>query len=600
VEGSLRRSEQVAAFVGEDRRYQLLELINQDALGTLWRARDLQLNAPVTIRIISEPLVRSHAQVDEFRRQMNEVYPRLDHPNIAWVYYFSQGEGPVQFVVMEEVPGQTLAQWLHRPLLDSVKTLGIVAQIADGLQAAHHLGLSHGALTEDSVMLGPDGSVKLIDFGVGRLVPLAAQPGNRPQPGPRASDGPAEDVYRLGTILRGMWGGPMPSFTKLMDATERELLRRLHASLDPDPAARPPAKMLASALRRVMQQPRSPGVGLFGPVAPTREQAVAPEPAGQTQEEARRSGESSTMEDAALAQQAEEARNDEAAGRAEERARAERARQAEEALRPEARRGEEAVRTPSGRRVRRAAKRAQAARQAEEVARAEATRLAGECRQATKGAREAEARRAEVARQAEVAAGRAEEVKKGEMETLAEAARLSKEASRLHEAAQREKARLAQVGRRAEEAALRADRARKAEAAAREELARRAEEARKAEAQARRSGQPWEPDEPGPVETALAGEESTGGDPVRRSMPATRPVPLEVGATGFGPRPNRWARRGGAAPRSRLNWLLMIAVFVIAAVATFVLSRVNLPDRQPRGPAEETETSVPPGWGWTD
>jgi hypothetical protein len=231
-------------FVRWGGRYRLIRIVAEDPLGQIWQGEDASLRAPVTIRIVAEALTEDSDRVDAFRRRLSALIRRLEHPNIAWVYAYGE-EGPAEFVVMEDLAGQTLAQRLRQgPGLRAREGFGIAAAIARGLQAAHDLGFAHGALTADSIMLIDDGSVKIMDFGLAELRPPSA---NRPD-----SEGSAGDVLALGTLLRAM------SDARLADVSSgdlrpgpgmgAELVRLWRDSLDPDPGSRPPAGALAGAL----------------------------------------------------------------------------------------------------------------------------------------------------------------------------------------------------------------------------------------------------------------------------------------------------------------------------------------------------------------
>jgi len=402
-----------SAVVGEDGRYRLIRLIGEDGLGQLWQGEDAPLQAPVTIRIVRESLTRDQARVDASHQQLNALYPRLAHPNIASVYYYNNGQdGPVEFVVMEELGGQTLAHRLERGAeLRPREGFAIGAEIAEGLQAAHDLGFAHAALTSHSVMLNDDRSVKIMDFGLAALLPNAKE-----RPG---SEGPADDVLALGALLREMSGSRSggrpagdPASGKAIGA---ELARLWRASLDPDPATRPTAEAFAWALREVAE-PR-PGRDVR-PVEgadtalrldePERLEEEEEEEARRKAAEARKAEERRALLEAQAteARRAEEAqRKAEEARKAEEVAEAEQAKLSQEAARArEVARQEEKVRTELVRRAENAARQAETARAAAAATRARKTKADEESRSAGEAARAEEARRADLARRAEEAA----------------------------------------------------------------------------------------------------------------------------------------------------------------------------------------------------
>src|SRR4029077_2348997 len=97
----------------------------------------------------------------------------LNHPNIAAIYGFEEIDG-THFLVMELVLGRSLADRLKSGPMPIDETLSVVAQIAEGLEAAHESGVVHRDLKPSNVMLLPDGKVKILDFGLAKA--LDAEP----------------------------------------------------------------------------------------------------------------------------------------------------------------------------------------------------------------------------------------------------------------------------------------------------------------------------------------------------------------------------------------------------------------------------------------
>ena len=92
----LHKDDRLADFVGQGDRFRLIRLVGEDPLGQVWHGEDTLVRATVTIRLVSQSLTQDPDRVDAFRRQLKALYPRLAHPNIAWVYYYNSGEdGPL-------------------------------------------------------------------------------------------------------------------------------------------------------------------------------------------------------------------------------------------------------------------------------------------------------------------------------------------------------------------------------------------------------------------------------------------------------------------------------------------------------------------------
>lgn len=272
----------MSVLLGADKRYRLLRRMSRDELGTLWDAEDTSLKSAVTVRMLTERFTADPGRIEEFHSRMSAVAGRLDHPTIAYVFYYSEEEeGSDQFVVMEPLSGEILARRLRRAgALDPEVAFRIGAEIAEGLQAAHDLGLSHGGLTAASVMLTSEGSVKLLDFGAVSL--MEPRSGGRPVEErddaaalgvSGRAEGPPGDVYQLGMILRQMLAGRGGSTATPVESEDarspRSKPRRKgraagslqgrewEAALDPDPAARPSAARIASMLQQEVAEERS-------------------------------------------------------------------------------------------------------------------------------------------------------------------------------------------------------------------------------------------------------------------------------------------------------------------------------------------------------
>lgn len=237
-------------FVGANDRYRLVRPLAGDVLGELWQGKDVAHHATVTIRLL--PGSDDHDRVEELHGQLDQVAAKLRHANVAVILDHGDGEpGPAQFVVMERLRGVSLARRLSATVgLRPEAAVTIGAAIAEGLEAAHSAGVAHRVLTADSVLLDPDGPVKIIDFGVAAI--LADAP-------PLLHQGQAEDVHALGGLLRASLAS-CPRQAGPVDHLARNVLGRegaavWKATLDQDPLARPHVSDLARALRSSAEAP---------------------------------------------------------------------------------------------------------------------------------------------------------------------------------------------------------------------------------------------------------------------------------------------------------------------------------------------------------
>jgi serine/threonine-protein kinase len=148
-------------------------------MGEVWRARDTTLGRDVALKILPDHLALDPDRLARFKREA-QILASLNHPNIAAIYGLQESDG-VQALVLELVEGPTLAERLAQgsglkaqgiPLEEA---LPIAKQIAEALEAAHEQGIVHRDLKPANIKLRPDGTVKVLDFGLAKaLEPTAA------------------------------------------------------------------------------------------------------------------------------------------------------------------------------------------------------------------------------------------------------------------------------------------------------------------------------------------------------------------------------------------------------------------------------------------
>jgi serine/threonine protein kinase/dienelactone hydrolase len=147
--------------------FEIIEMIGRGGMGVVYLARDTKLKRSVAIKSIPvEMQVDSTARL-RFRREA-ELLASLNHPNIAVIHdIIEQDEGP-GYLVLEYVPGRTLAEQIaHKPLkLEQI--LSISRQIANAVAAAHEKGVIHRDIKPSNIKITPDGRVKVLDFGLAK------------------------------------------------------------------------------------------------------------------------------------------------------------------------------------------------------------------------------------------------------------------------------------------------------------------------------------------------------------------------------------------------------------------------------------------------
>ncbi|MGH9675019.1 MAG: serine/threonine-protein kinase, partial [Bryobacteraceae bacterium] len=121
--------------------YQVLEKLGAGGMGEVWRARDTRLNRDVAIKLLPPAFTQDRDRLARFAREA-QMLASLNHPNIAAIHGLDYSDGG-PFLVMELVPGETLAERLDRGAIEPEETLAITGQIVDALEDAHENGIVH-------------------------------------------------------------------------------------------------------------------------------------------------------------------------------------------------------------------------------------------------------------------------------------------------------------------------------------------------------------------------------------------------------------------------------------------------------------------------
>jgi Tol biopolymer transport system component len=150
--------------------YEITTKLGQGGMGEVWRARDTKLGREVAIKFLPPALTQDTDRLARFEREAR-VLAALNHPNIAAIYGLEEKDGS-RGLVMELVEGETLGERLARGPMSIEEALGVFRQIAEALEAAHAQGIVHRDLKPQNVKLRPDGTVKVLDFGLAK----AAEP----------------------------------------------------------------------------------------------------------------------------------------------------------------------------------------------------------------------------------------------------------------------------------------------------------------------------------------------------------------------------------------------------------------------------------------
>ncbi len=207
-------------YIGKmlDNRYEIVEKIGTGGMAIVYKAKDHRLNRFVAVKIMKEEL----AEDEEFRRRFraeSQAVAMLSHPNIVSVYDVSR-TGNIEYIVMELIEGITLKQYINRKgLLTWKETLHFTTQIVKALSHAHSRGIVHRDIKPHNIMILKDGTVKVTDFGIARLVSsqntmtqeaIGSVHYISPEQAKGSSIDARTDIYSLGVVMYEMLTGRLP------------------------------------------------------------------------------------------------------------------------------------------------------------------------------------------------------------------------------------------------------------------------------------------------------------------------------------------------------------------------------------------------------
>jgi serine/threonine-protein kinase len=288
-------------------RYRIDERIAGGGMGDVWRGTDDVLGRTVAVKVLLPALLDEPGFAERFRGEARTM-ATINHPGVVDVYDYGSDQ-QIAFLVMEYVEGDALSRTLSRVgRLTPARTMALVAQAADALQAAHDKGIVHRDVKPGNLLVRPNGTLVLTDFGiarsalVGQLTAAGSVLGTASYISPEQASGSvataASDVYALGVVAYQCLAGrrPFEGDNPLEIAMKhvRETPRPLPADIPPavrsiveramakDPAARwPSATILGSVARQAAtmappQAPRPAAQAAVPPRAPAPGHPVAP------------------------------------------------------------------------------------------------------------------------------------------------------------------------------------------------------------------------------------------------------------------------------------------------------------------------------------
>ena len=155
--------------------HRILSLLGAGGMGEVYRARDIRLDRDVAIKVVPDRFLAIAGRLGRFELEAR-VLATLNHPHIGAIYGLEDADG-IRGLVLELVEGTTLAERLAASPLSIQEALDVARQIADGLEAAHEKGIIHRDLKPANVKITPEGTVKVLDFGLAKVF-ATEEPGN--------------------------------------------------------------------------------------------------------------------------------------------------------------------------------------------------------------------------------------------------------------------------------------------------------------------------------------------------------------------------------------------------------------------------------------
>jgi serine/threonine-protein kinase len=148
--------------------YEVLTPLGAGGMGEVYRARDTRLNREVALKVLPEAFAADPERMARFEREAR-VLAALNHPNIAAIHGFEDSHGK-RAIIMELVPGLTLAERLSAGAIPLGEALPIANQLAEALEYAHECGVIHRDLKPANIKITPEGRVKVLDFGLAKAL----------------------------------------------------------------------------------------------------------------------------------------------------------------------------------------------------------------------------------------------------------------------------------------------------------------------------------------------------------------------------------------------------------------------------------------------
>ena len=254
-------------------RYRLERILGTGGMASVWLTRDERLGRAVAVKLLSDSLAHDDSYLSRFRREAR-LAAGLSHPNLVKVYDFGEDERP--YLVMEYVEGGTLADRIASETAHELDPDRLARELLAALDHIHSAGIVHRDIKPGNVLIAPDGSARVTDFGIAqpegatRLTGTGLVVGTRNYIAPEVLRGdPAtvrSDLYSCAMVIREAFGEVLPP--RLAPVVEQ--------LADEDPARRPESASAALARLGAAGAPSGPSASATAPTVPLSRDRTAP------------------------------------------------------------------------------------------------------------------------------------------------------------------------------------------------------------------------------------------------------------------------------------------------------------------------------------
>jgi soluble lytic murein transglycosylase-like protein len=264
-----RAAKNIGAEIGP---YRILQFLGAGGMGEVYLAEDNRLKRRLALKLLPAYFAADDERLARFQREA-QTASALNHPNILTIHEVGESEG-VRFIATEFIDGETIQELISKQQLALAEILDIATQVVSGLAAAHAAGIVHRDIKPDNIMRRHDGLVKLLDFGVAKLLEPAAESerdselmqtemgtlvGTVSYMSPEQARGLAiderTDIWSVGVVLYRMLTDRLP-FTgatrmdTLVDILEHEPLPLLPVGADGSPELQSLVELVGKTMRK--------------------------------------------------------------------------------------------------------------------------------------------------------------------------------------------------------------------------------------------------------------------------------------------------------------------------------------------------------------